>query len=94
MSKFPVVNRSHYIMYLELFENYYWLHTDVFKWSAEIKKEYIKDLDKLQSLINAPLLALIDNDKLDKFSKMIGFKYKQDLIGKDGMAYKINYRSL
>jgi len=66
----------------------------VFKWSAETKKHYIKDLNQLQSLLNAPLYAMIDNDKLSKFSKTIGFKYLKNLIGNDGNVYQINVRSL
>jgi hypothetical protein len=94
MYKFPVVNRQEYIMYLELFSNLYWLHTDVFKWSAETKKHYIRDLNQLQSLLNAPLYAMIDNGKLSKFSKTIGFEYLKNLIGNDGNVYQINVRSL
>ena len=94
MYKFPVVNRQEYIMYLELFSNLYWLHTDVFKWSAEIKKHYIKDLNQLQSLLNAPLYGLVDNDKLGKFGETLGFRYIRDLLGNDGHMYKIYTRSL
>ena len=92
--KFPVVNRPEYIIYLELFNNYYWLHTDVFKWSVEIKKHYIRELNQLQSLLNAPLYGLVDNDKLGKFGTKIGFKYVKDLLGNDGRMYKIYTRSL
>lgn len=72
----------------------YWLHTDVFKWSKEIKEEYIKDLNTLQSLLDSPLYGMVDNDKLGKFGKTIGFTYIQDLIGNDGNTYQIYKRSL
>lgn len=91
--KFPVVNRPEYVMYLELFENLYWLHTDVLKWSAEIKKRYIVDLNKLQELIDAPLYGLVDTDKLGKFGETIGFKFIKPLLGNDGNTYKIYKRS-
>lgn len=94
MSKFPVVNRQDYIIYLELFANLYWLHTDVFKWSTEIKKHYVRDLNQLQLLIDSPLYGMVDNDKLGKFGKTIGFSYLKDMLGSDNKMYKIYYRSL
>ena len=94
MYKFPVVNREEYIMYLELFNNLYFLHTDVFRWSAEIKKKYLIDLNQIQSLLNAPLYGLVDNDKLGKFGETIGFKFVNYAVGADGHTYKIYYRSL
>lgn len=92
--KYPIVNRDYYIIYLEFSFNMYWLHTDVFKWSKEIKEEYIKDLNTLQSLLDSPLYGMVDNDKLGKFGKTIGFTYLQDLIGNDGNTYQIYKRSL
>lgn len=92
--KVPVVNRTEYVQYLEFFNNMYWLHTDVYEWSAEIKKNYIRELNQLQSLLNAPLYGLVDNDKLGKFGKLIGFTYTKDLVGNDGNIYKIYTRSL
>lgn len=94
MSKFPVVNRQDYIIYLELFSNLYWLHTDVFKWSAEIKKHYVRDLNQLQLLLDSPLYGMVDNNKLGKFGTIIGFNYLQDLVGKDGNTYQIYKRNL
>lgn len=94
MSKFPVVNRQDYIIYLELFANLYWLHTDVFKWSAEIKKHYVRDLNQLQLLLDSPLYGMVDNNKLGKFGTTIGFNYLQDLVGKDGNTYQIYKRNL
>jgi hypothetical protein len=92
--KLPVVNRIEYTQYLEFFDNMYWLHTDVFKWSAEVKKQYIVDLNQMQSLLNAPLYGLVDNDKLGKFGESIGFSYLQTITGNDGNLYKIYIRSL
>jgi hypothetical protein len=92
-TKIPIVNREEYILYLEFFSNLYWLHTDVFKWSASIKKKYIRDLDILQYLLNAPLYGLVDNEKLGKFGETLGFKFIKPLLGKDGNTYKIYTRS-
>lgn len=73
--KTPVVLRTNYIMYLELWDNHLWFHTDIFKWTAKIKREFINDLNTLQSLISIPLIALVteDNKKLAKFGTSIGW---------------------
>jgi hypothetical protein len=94
--KVPVVNREHYIQYIEYFNDLHFLHTDVFKWSKEIKQEYLKDLDTLQRLLDSPLFGVVEdtNTKLSKFGESIGFSYVKDLDGHDGNTYKIYKRSL
>jgi hypothetical protein len=94
--KIPVVNREYYIIYIEYFNDMHWLHTDVFKWSPEIKKQYVKDLDTLQGLIDCKLYGMVEdyNNKLGKFGESIGFNYFKDLKGNDGNVYKIYTRSL
>lgn len=75
MIKVPVVNREDYTMYLELFEGMLWFHTDIRKWTPEVKKNYLKDLQTLQYLVAMPLAALVEeeNIKLAKFGKSIGW---------------------
>ncbi len=75
MVKVPVVNRRDYTMYLELYDNMLWFHTDVFKWTPEVKKEYLKDLDVLQNLVTVPLVALVEetDKKLSKFGISTGW---------------------
>jgi len=94
--KVPVVNREHYIQYIEYFNDLHFLHTDVFKWSKDIKQEYLKDLDTLQRLLDSPLFGVVEdtNTKLAKFGEKIGFSYVKDLDGHDGNLYKIYKRSL
>lgn len=96
MVKVPVVIREDYTMLLELHENLIWFHTDVRKWTPEIKVKYLEDLNLLQHLVSVPLVALIEktNTKLVKFAKTIGFKFKQDFIGQDKQMYHIYSRSL
>jgi hypothetical protein len=79
--KTPVVQRQHYVMYLEFYADMHWFHTDVFKWTPKVKKKYLEDLNLLQYLVSTPLVALIeeDNTKLAKFAKSIGFKMEQPL---------------
>jgi hypothetical protein len=62
-------------MYLEPCADMLWFHTDVRKWTLEVKKNYLKDLKTLQYLVAIPLAALVeeDNIKLAKFGKSIGW---------------------
>ena len=94
MSKTPVVNRQDYTMYLENFAGMLWFHTDVYKWSSEVKKSFITDLNTLQTLVSVPLVALIDNTKLAKFARSIGFKYEQPIKGNNNDTHEIYSRSL
>ncbi len=93
--KVPVVIRDYYTMYLEFFEGMLWFHTDVHKWTPEVKTKYLEDLNILQYLINSPLVAMVNqrDKKLSKFGKVIGFKYEQPFLGNDKQMYDIYSRS-
>lgn len=80
--KVPVVIRPDYVMYLELYENMLWFHTDVYKWTKQLKQEYLKDLNTLQTLVQVPLVALveIENHKLAKFGETTGWSKIDTLI--------------
>lgn len=82
-------------MYLEFFEGMLWFHTDVHRWTNEVKTKYLEDLNILQYLVNSPLLAMINkrDKKLTKFTKVIGFKYEQPFLGNDKQMYDIYSRS-
>jgi hypothetical protein len=85
-SKVPVVIRDDYVMYLEFFDNYLWFHTDILKWTADVKKRYKEDLSKLEDLVSVPLMALIkeDNHKLTKFAKTFNWQSKGQIMLNDG----------
>ena len=90
--KTPVVQRKNYVMYLEFFAGMYWFHTDVSKWSSEVKTKYIEDLNLLQYLVNVPIVALVeeDNNKLAKFGEVTGWKVIDRMNlnnGKVGLVY-------
>ena len=95
MVKIPVIIRDDYTMYLEFFEGMLWFHTDVHKWTPEVKTKYLEDLNILQYLINSPLVAMVNqrDKKLSKFGKVIGFKYEQPFLGNDKQMYDIYSRS-
>lgn len=85
-SKVPVVIRGDYVMYLELFDNLLWFHTDIMRWTSEVKKRYKEDLSKLEDLVSIPLMALIkeDNHKLAKFAKTFNWQQKGQIMLNDG----------
>ena len=85
-SKVPVVLRDEYTMYLELFDNLLWFHTDVNRWTIGVKKRFEKDLDCLLDLVGMALAALIrdDDNKLGKFARSIGFQVKKEVVLLDG----------
>jgi hypothetical protein len=94
MLKVPVVNRVDYTMYLEAYADMLWFHTDVRKWTPEVKKEYLKDLETLQHLVSIPLVALvnIDNKKLAKFGKSTGWS-KFNKVTFNNIEYDVFTRS-
>lgn len=90
--KIPVVNRVDYTMYLESYADMLWFHTDIYRWSSEVKNKYLEDLNLLQYLVGVPLVALVeeDNHKLAKFGKVTGWRVidKMNLNnGKVGLVY-------
>ncbi len=94
--KTPVVNRPEYVMYLEQFSGMLWFHTDIFKWSSNIKQKYLEDLNLLQYLVSVPLVALVeeDNHKLAKFGKVTGWEKMEQLNLNNGKVGFVYTRSL
>ena len=94
MIKVPVVNRTDYTMYLELFEGMLWFHTDVHKWTPTIKTKYLEDLNLLQQLVGIPLVALVEeeNIKLAKFGKSVGWT-KMNQLNINNKKYDVYTRS-
>jgi len=91
-SKVPVVQRPEYIMSLEYYEGMHWFHSDVYKWSSNIKTKYLEDLNLLQYLVAVPIVALVeeDNYKLMKFGELTGWEVINRLTlnnGKVGLVY-------
>lgn len=94
MIKVPVVARPEYTMYLEHWEGIHWFHTDVHKWTPNVVRDYVYQLDLLQWLVNDHLYAVVDNDpKLAKFGGKIGFEYLETRQAKDGHEVDIYFRS-
>ena len=94
--KVPVVNKQDYTMYLENFAGMLWFHTDVHKWSSEVKARYLDDLNLLQYLVDVPLVALVeeDNIKLAKFGKVTGWSIIDKMNLNNGKVGYVYTRSL
>ena len=94
--KVPVVNKQDYTMYLENFAGMLWFHTDVHKWSSEVKARYLEDLNLLQYLVDVPLVALVeeDNIKLAKFGKVTGWSVIDKMNLNNGKVGYVYARSL
>ena len=84
--KTPVVLRTNYVMYLELWDNHLWFHTDIYKWTSDVKRQYKLDLEQLESLVSIPLIALIseDNLKLKKFAESFNWKEVKQIMLNNG----------
>ncbi len=94
--KVPVVNRTDYTMYLESYADMLWFHTDIRKWSSEVKTRFLEDLDLLQYLVDVPLVALVeeDNKKLAKFGEVTGWKVIDQMNLNNGKVGYVYTRSL
>lgn len=85
-SKCPVCVREEYTMSLEYYSNFIWFHSDVFKWTPEVKRKYVKDLNTIQSLLPIPIKAISPetNTKLLKFGESLGWEKEGEVILNDG----------
>ena len=94
--KTPVVQRNDYVMYLEYYAGMLWFHTDVHRWSSEVKTKYLEDLNLLQHLVNMPLVAMVeeDNKKLAKFGEVTGWSVFDKMNLNNGKVGYVYARSL
>jgi hypothetical protein len=84
--KVPVVLRKDYVIYLELFQNNLWFHTDIYRWTPQVKRDFSKSVDCLLELVGVDVVALIreDNKKLEKFAKTFQWTHKGQINLLDG----------
>lgn len=73
-------------MYLEFFDSLLWIHVDIRRWSARVKKDCLKDFASIQDLIGSPIAALVREDdiKLAKFAQSFGWLEKCQIVLLDG----------
>jgi hypothetical protein len=92
--KVPVVNRQEYTLYLEHWKDKFWFHTDIHSWTPDVYRSYIYHLDLMQHLLDKDLYAVVvDDPKLAKFGKIIGFEFLEHRNTVDGNIADIYIRS-
>ena len=79
--KVPVVKRKHFTIMLEETTEGTFIHCDVTKYNASVRKELLDTFCDLGWLHGGPIYALHDftDRKHEKFLKMFGFKYLKDM---------------
>jgi hypothetical protein len=93
--KQPVIRNNDYILYLEFAFKSTFIHCDCFRWTKEVKKRLISDLDKLCALRTEPIFAIheIDDKKHLKFITMMGFTHFMDFTGADDKMRQLFVRN-
>jgi hypothetical protein len=89
--KIPVITTDYYIIYTEDVNGLLFVHMDVLKWTKDIKKEFSKDWNDWARKQKQPIYAMpfIDDEKMSKWTLMIGFKLIENHKCLDGITRKL-----
>lgn len=90
--KTPVISCSDYIVYIEPVEDYWFIHMDVFRWTKQVKHNFMSNWTKwTEQNNNKVLLAMpfIDDTKMAKWINMTGFKLIEHHKCTDGVVRKL-----
>ena len=85
-----VLSNDNYEMFIEMHEGCWFFHVDVYKWTPEVKKSYLEDIEKVHQVFQ-PLFAIPEDtgDKMEKFGKVTGFKVIGHHTCVDGVERKV-----
>lgn len=89
MVKTPVAVQPHYTIYFELYDGLTWTHTDVHKWTPQIAKEFKYTHGLLNIMHGKPFYCLVDNPKLKKFVKLLGYKFEENAMCIDNVIRSV-----
>lgn len=94
--KTPVIHNNEYTVYLENDFGFTFIHCDCVKWTKEIKKALIDDIEKLLKIHRKEVYAIheIIDEKHKKFLRIVGFDYLSDFAGSDGIIRQIFVRRI
>jgi len=79
MIKTPVSIQPAYTIYYEYFEDKIWTHADVYRWTPKIAKEFADVHSLLNIIAGQPFYCVVDNSKLEKFVKKLGYQFLTDV---------------
>ena len=89
--KIPVITSDDYIVFLEKFETFTFIHCDCFKWSNSVRKQLEEDFNKLMTIHRKDIYAFheLEDNKHLKFLNMFNFSYVQDVVGLDSVTRQL-----
>ena len=92
--KTPVITSQDYIVYLEPYQQYNFIHCDCYKWSKQVKHSLVQDITTLANLYRKDIYCLheLGDNKHLKFIKIFDFTYVQDVTGFDNITRQLFVR--
>ena len=87
-SNFVVENKDFKLRF-EPYEDYYFIHQDVYRFSKEVKQYTQRIFDKLGETMDLRVCVEPKNKKLLRYSAMYGFEYSYTTTSPNGTEYLI-----
>lgn|SRR5574340_507762 len=82
MKLVPVVIMPDFIIFAEHHEGEVWIHTNVFKWSTSVAKQFKEHLDFVLNTFRKTVYAVnmpLGYNKRRKFMQLMGFEFSHSL---------------
>jgi hypothetical protein len=98
-----IIDKPEYVLQLEKANNILFVHAQVPEWTAEIKKQYLSDIDTLHKEIGTEIYAYhsLGNVELEektlqlvKFAELFGFYHHENVVLGDGLEHFILKREV
>ena len=64
---------------LERYKHYYFIHQEVYRWNASVRRDTARVLDILSNVVDLSVFAAPDNKRLIRYSALFGFTYTHTL---------------
>jgi hypothetical protein len=93
--KLAVIHNIDYIVYIEEYLGFSFIHCDCTKWTKTIKTNLSEDFEKLRQIHRKDIYAIHDiaDQKHLKFLTIMGFKFNKCFIGSDNKERQLFVRS-
>ena len=98
-----IINKPEYVLQLEKANNILFVHVQVPEWTAEVKRNYLEDIDALHKEIGTEIYAYygLGNAELEdktlqlvKFAELFGFYQYENVVLGDGLEHFILKRDV